>query len=132
MPNMAAITVKKNDGTTDVVYTNVVASSGDKTPAVWRNNTVGTAASHRPEFSVSSQSNGPRTARRLLIKGTYPTLVTGSDGKTSVADRVIFDATVVVPQGMPDADVNEAASQMCNLMAATLTKDQIKAGYAAT
>lgn len=132
MPNMAAITVKKNDGTTDVVYTNVAASSGDKTPAVWRNNTVGTAAAHRPEFTVSSQSNGPRTARRLLIKGTYPTLVTGSDGKVSVADRFIFDATVVVPQGMPDADVNEGASQMCNLIASTLVKDQIKSGYAAT
>lgn len=132
MPTAANITVKKNDGTTDVVYTNVAQASGDKNPAVWRNNTVGTAASHRPEFSVSSQSNGPRTARRLLIKGTYPTLVTGTDGKTSVADRFIVDATAVVPQGMPDADVNEAVSQMMNLMAATLTKDQLKSGYAAT
>lgn len=132
MPNMAAITVKKNDGTTDVVYTNVAASSGDKTPAVWRNNTVGTAAAHRPELTVSSQSNGPRTARRLLIKGVYPTLVTGTDGKVSVADRFIFEATAVVPQGMPDTDVNEGVSQMCNLMASALMKDQIKSGYAAT
>ena len=132
MPNQANIIVKKNDGTTDVVYTAVAASSGDKTPAVWRNNTVGTAPSHRPELQVSSQSNGPRTARRLLVKGVYPTLVTGTDGKTNVADRFVLDATIVVPQGMPDADINEAASQMLNLMASTLMKDQVKTGYAAT
>lgn len=35
MPNMANITVKKADGTTDVVYTALTPSAGDKTSARW-------------------------------------------------------------------------------------------------
>lgn len=130
MPQMANIVVKKNDGTTDVTYTQQTPSAGDRSPAVWKNLTVGSASAHRPEFRVSATSNGPGTARRIAICGIYPTLVTGSDGKVSVADRCILDATFTVPQGMPDADVNEAVSQMMNLCAATLVKDSIKTGYA--
>lgn len=132
MPQMANITVKKNDGTTDVVYTQKVASAGDKSAAVWRNETVGTAAAHRPELQETSQYNGPRTARRVNLKFTYPTLVTGSDGKTQVVDRFLFEGSALVPLGMPDADINEAVSQCMNLGASVLIKDSLKTGYAPT
>jgi hypothetical protein len=127
---MANITVKKNDGTTDVIYTAVVPSAGDKSPAVWRNNTVGTAASHRPEFRTVARANGTGTARRVDISGVYPYTVTGTDGKITVADKFTFVGSALVPSGMPDADVNEAVSQTLNLMASTLIKDSVKAGYA--
>lgn len=130
MPNMANITIKKNDGVTDVIYTAVVPSAGDKSPAVWRNNTVGTAASHRPEFKSVSRDNGTGTARRVDFSAVYPYTVTGTDGKIVVADKFTFSCSCLVPKGMPDTDVNEAASQTLNLMAATLIKDTVKAGYA--
>lgn len=132
MPQIADITVKKNDDTTDVVYTQTVPSAGDKTQAIWRNNTVGTAASHRPELRISSQSNGPRTARRVEGSLVYPALVVGTDGKTSVTDRLILSINALIPLGMADDDVAEAVSQGVNLYASALVKDTLKTGYAPT
>lgn len=132
MPNMANVTIKKNDGTTDVLYTAVVPSSGDKSPAVWRNLTVGTAAGHRPEARIASRANGTGTGRRLDGDFKYPSLVTGTDGKTQVSDRFQLTISGIVPLGMPDTDVNEAVSQALNFYAAALLKDTFKSGYAPT
>lgn len=132
MPNMANITVKKNDGTTDVIYTALVPSAGDKTPAIWKNQTVGTAMAHRPEMTLTSRDNGSSSARRVSDKFTYPTLVTDTQGKVTVADKLIIETTAIIPKGMPDADVNEAISQCANLHASVLFKDSYKAGYAPT
>lgn len=132
MPQMANITVKKNDGITDVIYTAVVPSAGDKTPAIWRNNTVGTAISHRPEVRVTSRDNGTNAARRVDVLAVYPTTATGSDGRINVVDKAILNASFLVPKGMLEADVNEAVSQTLNLLASTLIKDTVKSGYAPT
>jgi hypothetical protein len=37
-----------------------------------------------------------------------------------------------VPNGMADADINEAAAQSANLMASTLLVSSVKAGYSPT
>lgn len=42
MPTLANITIKKADGTTDVVYTAIAGAAGDNTPAMFRNETIGT------------------------------------------------------------------------------------------
>lgn len=130
MPAMANITVKKNDGITDVTYTQVQPSGGDKAPAVWRNETVGTAVAHRPTVKLSSRNNGTGTARRMEGEGSYPSTITGTDGRVSVADRLIINVSGVIPSGMPATDVAEAVSQILNVFATTLVKDSFKAGYA--
>lgn len=130
MPTMANITVKKNDGTTDIVYTQKTASGGDSSPATWRSDSVGTAANQRPSFQMTTASNGPKTARRSVTRYVYPSLVTGSDGRVSVADQVIIEVNAIVPLGMSDTDVNEAIAQGLNLNASALIKDSFKAGYA--
>lgn len=133
MPSIANITVKKNDGTTDITYTAVVPSAGDKSPAIWRSQTVGTAASHQPEFRMTSRANGTGSGRRVDMHAQYPTLVTSpADGRVSVADRLVFDVSVLVPLGMLTADVNEAVSQFHNILAQTLVKDSVKTGFAPT
>lgn len=132
MPQLANIVVKKNDGTTDITYTGVVPSSGDKSPAIWRANSVGTAAAFRPELQLSSAPNGTKTARRMPYRYTYPSTVTGSDGKITVADRLILEGSVLVPTGMTDADVNEAVAQGCNLIASALIKASFQSGFAPT
>lgn len=132
MAAIADIIVKKNDAVTNITYTAVVPSAGDKSPAIWRSNSVGTAAAHRPELRVSSQSNGPKTARRVEIAFVYPTTVTGSDGKVTVSDRSVFTGSMVLPQGMPDADINEAAAQLGNLLVSSLMQTTLKSGYAPT
>jgi len=132
MPNMANITVKKNDGTTDVVYTALAPSAGDKTPAYWRNNTVGTAEAHKPEMRMSSKPNGDNSSRQVVTNFSYPSIVVGTDGKTSIIARTNFTLSVSLPQGMPTTDVNEAVSQFLNLCASTLVKDSYKAGFSPT
>jgi len=132
MPQLADITVKKANGTTDIVFTGVVPSSGDKSPAIWRSNSVGSAQAHKPELTIISQYNGPRTARRVGAKFVYPTLVTGSDGRISVSDRAIGDVTVTLPQAMNDSDIAEFANQFVNLLYSALVRAQLQSGYAAT
>lgn len=132
MPQMANIVVKKNDGVADATYTAMIPSAGDKSAAVWRNNSVGTAPAFRPEFQLLSQSNGPKTARRVTSKFLYPSLATGSDGKVNVVDKVIIELSAVIPQGMSDSDVAEAVSQGVNLCSSILVKDSLKSGYAPT
>lgn len=132
MPTAANVTIKKNDGTTDIVYTLVAASAGDKIPAVWRSNTVGTANAHRPVMQTWAYPNGQKTARRVQAKFVYPTTTVDTQGKIQIADQLIGEVNVLVPQGMPDTDLNEAASQFCNWLATTMFKDTVKSAFAAT
>lgn len=132
MPQITNLTVKKNDGSTDVTYTAIQAAAGDKIPAVWRNNSVGLSPGVRPELRLQSQSNGPKTARRL--DGTYqwPSTAVGTDGRVNVVDRGILNISGVVPQGMTDADINEFVAQGLNLFASALIKQSFQSGYAPT
>lgn len=130
MPTMASITVKKNDGTTDQIWTAVQASGGDKSPAMWRNASVGPAASFHPEMRMTSRPNADGTVRRIEGVIDWKQSAEGTDGITRKVNVASFSFNVVAPQGMPTADMNEFASQATNLVASTLFKDSVKAGFA--
>jgi len=130
MPDMAAITVKKNDGTTDQVWTNVQASGGDRSPATWRNTSVGTAPTFHPEMNMTSRPNAEKTVRRVEGTVDWKQSAEGTDGITRKVNVALFKFDVVLPQGMPSADLNEFASQATNLIASVLFKDSLKAGFA--
>lgn len=132
MPNLANITVKKNDGTTDITWSGIAASAGDKSPAVWRSLTVGAAPAFQPTMKMVSQNNGPSTARRVNVDLTYPYTTVGADGKTNVAEKVVMTTSIVLPNGMPTSDSNEAVAQSMNLLASALVKACMQAGFAAT
>jgi len=132
MAAIANLTVKKADGTTDIVYTAKVPSAGDKSAALWRSDTVGTAPAHKPTFSLTSRNNGTGTARRSESSYQYPSLATGTDGKVNVVDRVVITSQAVVPQGMSAADIKEAVYQEANIRVQALIKDSIADGYAPT
>lgn len=132
MPNQSNVTVKKNDGITDVIYTAVIPSSGDKSPAIWKNQTLGTAAAHRPEMKLQSRDNGTGLARRLDGAFMYPSLTVGTDGKTNVGDKLVASISILVPKGMPDAEVSEGVSQFVNLCASAPFKEAFMQGYAHT
>lgn len=129
MPQMSNITVKKADGTTDLVYLQQTASAGDKSPAVWKA-TSALAPLFRPELRVHSEWNGPKTARRVIGVFVYPFIVTGSDGKQAISDKEIGRIEFTSPQGIPSADADEGAVQFANLVASTLFKEILKTGYA--
>jgi len=135
MPSMASITVKKADGTTDIVYDAVAASGGESSPAVWRQDTgaaAGLPVGLRSLFKVSSKWNGPKTARQLSFEFSMPYAVQDSTTTLySAKDRVVFTGVLTLPQGIPSANLNEV-NQVLNLMASTLIKSSAQAGYAPT
>lgn len=133
MPTMADITVKKNDGVTDIVYTAQVPAAGDRSPAIWQATTVGSASGHHPELRVQSRPNAAGTLRRIDGSYVYREIATDTGtGMTSVVNQLPITISVARPQGMADANVNEAVSQALNLFASTLFKDMCKSGFAAS
>lgn len=130
MPTIANITVKKADGTTDVTYTAIAGASGDKTPAVFRNNTVGTTTAERPVLQVQSMSNGPKTARRVNCDFVWPLVTTDAGGNKVVSGKMSGTASVLVPQNQDPAVIKEQAYQFGNLMAAALIKASFDEGFA--
>jgi hypothetical protein len=132
---MASITVKKADTTTDIIYDAVAGSGGEGSPAVWRQDTgaaAGLPVGLRSFFKLTSKWNGPKTARQLSFELVMPYAVQDTTTTLySAKDRVVGVATFTMPQAIPAANLNEV-SQLLNLMAATLTKSSVQAGYAPT
>jgi hypothetical protein len=133
MAAIADLTVKKNDGTTNIVFTGVQPSSGDNTPAVWKSQTVGTASAHQPEFRLVGKDTHKGSKRTLRSTFQYPQIATNTTTSiTSVVGRALADTNWVIPKGMTATDVNEFVSQYANLLAATLVKQCVQSGYSAS
>lgn len=132
MATATNLTVKKADGTTDVTYTVQAASGGDKSPAIWQQLAAGSAPADRPSLLVESTWNGAKTARRVHARMDFPYIVTDTDGMTTIVNRVLYDATAVIPQNVPDNISSEAVAQMANLLATALIKSAFSSGYAPT
>lgn len=128
---MANITVKKKDGTTDQIWTAVQASGGDKSPAIWRNQSVGSAAAFQPEMRVTSRPNGDGSVRRVEGQIDWKQTALGTDNITRKVNQFYLKFEGVVPQGMPSTDLGEASSQSCNLVGSALFKAMIQDGFAA-
>jgi len=133
MPNMADITVKKADGTTDIVWSALSPSAGDKVAAIWRSQTVGAAVAYRPEFKLwtfSAPNGTQRVAKATLV---YP--VTETDSSSGLTKVVGFITQVVETKVLglaADTVAAEAVYQAQNLMASALVKQSIKDGFAPT
>lgn len=133
MPTMANITVKKNDGTTDIIWTGVQPSSGDGTPCLWRQEVASMHTAGKPTFALLSKYNGNRTARRLMAEFRHPQTYTNSTtGIVGVENILPISVSAVLPVSFPQILIDEAISQTFNLLVATLVKDCFKTGYAAS
>lgn len=132
MPSLANITVKKNDGTTDITYTGVSPASGSN-PASWKATSVGSAPAHQPEFRLLAKDASNGASRALRSTYQYPRIVTDTTTSiVSVIDKAFASTDWNFPKSMTQADINEFVSQYANLLVSTLIKDCVKAGYAAT
>lgn len=133
MASQANITVKKNDGTTDIVWTGTYGAAGENAPALWRSETVGSAPGHKPNLELKTRWNGPKTARRVEANFVYPQIATDSTtGLTTVVNVIPISVSAAIPNACPSTDINEAVSQCFNLLVATLVKDSFKTGFAPT
>lgn len=131
MPNLANITIKKADGTTDVVYTAVAAAAGTS-PALFRNNTVGTVQAERPTLLIAAKDNGTKTGRRVSVDFSWPITRQDSGGNKVVAGRMAGTASVLIPQNQDPTVIKEQAYQFGNLMASALVKASLDEGFAPT
>lgn len=128
MPQMANITVKKADNTTDVIYTALTPSAGDTVAAQWSPNAVSAIAARRPVVSVTTKWNGRRDGRQFTVNGIFPVFDEG--GLKIGTIPMTFSGTV--GRQIPDTDVAEAVHQFTNILAHTLMRESIKSGFAPT
>lgn len=131
MPQIANVTVKKADGTTDIVYTADVPSAGDSSPAQWTSRSASTSRAYRPVVRMVASLNGPRTARRMTITGKYPIVRVVSGVDTLIA-TIPCEFSVVVPLLVTDAEASEATRQFENFLSHTLVRSCIEETYSAT
>jgi hypothetical protein len=131
MPNMADITVKKNDGTTDIIYVSLAPSAGDKTPAQWRVEAIGSVPGNRPTFTVQSKYSTDRQARVVEGKLLYPETFTDSTtGIVATRLRESFSFTHIVRMDAADATTAELSAQAANLLKSVLMQSVLKSGFA--
>lgn len=129
MPNMADIVIKKADNVTNVTYSAVTPSAGDRSPAVWRSNSSATLRGNRATLSLDARSNGTGTARRVHAAARFHVVRT-IDGVEVIAHTVPMELTAVIPEGLTDAEVSEAVEQEINLLSSVLVRQSIAIGYA--
>jgi hypothetical protein len=133
MSSIGNLTVKKNDGTTDVVWTGVTPSAGAGVPAVWRSLTVGTADSHRPEIRLTQAPSKDGKSTRSRATFVYPQIATDTTtGLTKVVNQGRGFMDWDMPKDMPDADINEFVSQFANLVGGTNFKTYVKERFGPT
>lgn len=133
MANMADITVKKADGTTNVIYVAATPSAGDKSPAVWTQNAFSGVQGFRPRLELQTQDNGSGTVRVVRVKYVYYSLYTDSTTSlTKVLANVLFDGTFNMPKQMTTTEWKESFAQLGNLLCSQLVRDSVEAGFAPT
>lgn len=130
MPQMADITIKKADGTTDVVYSQATPSAGDKSPAVWKNQTVGTVLAARPTFTMVTMDNGTKRARRARTTFHWPKTRVDTAGNVTVLGGASSESSHLIPQDMTAVEIAEYVAQYANLLATSLIKAALVEGYA--
>lgn len=132
MPTITDLTIKKNDGTTDIIYSQVAGASGS-TPALWRVLTLGTAVAHRPRFEMLSKQIGGRGAEQNQVQTKLIWPQTYIDaGLTRVANTASIQSVANLPLNMAQTDIDEIVAQFANLMKTALVQTCLKQGVAAT
>lgn len=125
---MADLTVKKNDGTTNITYTALKGNSGDKSTAMWRSETASPLVAGRPVLTLSPKGSVNGKFRLTDVALSYPeTYVNSTTGLTAVRDVELLRATVTISTELADTTRDEAISQFLNLMVAI--KPALQQGY---
>lgn len=132
MVQLADIVVKDFDGTTDRYYSGLIASGGDKSPAIWRCGDYGNSTATHPFLTVSARNNGTGTARRMDFLFEWPEFFTSSvDGSTRLVNKFQFVGSAVIPNGMSVSSLQHAGAQCSHLFGSAKVMEMLIAGYAA-
>lgn len=133
MPSLADISIKKADYTTDIVWSGVSASAGDKTPARYASKTVNSIPAFQPKMSVRSEGNGDGSVRRVHVNVAYPySVLDTTTNRTTLVSQCSFRADWTVPQDVPQSVVDEFVAQVANLVDSGTLVDVVKTQTAPT
>lgn len=132
MTTATDITIKKSDGTTNIVFALQAAAGGDRSPAVWRSTTASGTAGQQPFCQISTRPNGDNNVRRADVLYVYPSVYTDTSGNTQVRSKAVFQGSFALPLDATAADMAEMGTQLGNLMASTMFVSTFKSGYAPT
>jgi len=133
MAAIANLTVKKADGTTDIVYTAVQPASGDNGQAVWRQENAAVPFGVRPTLKMNTRDNGNAAARKIHLEFGRPSTYTDTTtGLVKQSFVLLGSADFLLNKEAMDADIAEAVHQFTNLLVNTALRDSIKAGIAPT
>lgn len=133
MASIANITVKKADGTTDVIYVAATPSAGDKSPAVWTQDTFSGIQGFRPRLEFQTQDNQGGSIRQSRFKFKFPSLYTDSTtGLQKLLATVEFEGTVMCAKTMTTTEWKEAYAQLGNLLCSALIRGSVETGFAPT
>lgn len=131
MATIGNLTVKKYDGTTDVTFTGVQGSGGDRMPALYRNEAFSAIPGNRPSLTIEAHEAQSGKVRRVTARFLYPYLQT-VDGREVATDWVPIDITLPVLKNVPETTIQEAVAQAINLFDHSNVVSQFVAGYPAT
>lgn len=126
MPNGSNVVIKKNDGTTDQTLTFISPQNGAE-PAVFRNQAIGTALSHQPEYRARV-AKLPGSLSKVTGSCKHPeTALNSTTNVRSVVGKGFtggFNCTI--DDNMTQSEVNEAVAAFVNWMAASLMKQTMQ------
>lgn len=135
MANIGNITIKKADGTTDIVYDGIVGASGGD-PALFRQDTGANSAlpvGMRATVRWLSKWNGNKSARQQELTFQLPyALQDSTTTRFSASDVATVRLFVSQPQNIPQSVLSEAVHQALNFFAHATNKSQAATGHAPT
>lgn len=118
-----------NSAEASVTYTMLVASAGDKSPALFRD----TASATQPVFqnmsSVSASQNGSGSVRRVTTRYVYPITEVDEAGNARQTGQIVANVTFSLPLLAKAADAEKAAAYFGNLMASAAFRQIHQTGY---
>lgn len=129
MTAMANVTIKANDGTTDITYTQLCASAGDKIPARWNIAEAAVPSAYRKTAEMSSRFNAARDARRVEVISRRPVTATVNGAVVLIATPMLA-TTLVAPTSIVQSEIDEIVAQHANLLKSTLIQTCLKEQYA--
>jgi len=131
MTTAADMTIKKADGSTDIVWTLMQPASGDGSAAIWRSSTVGSSPGTRPELRVISKAS-QGNVRHVNGTMTYPSYVTDVNGVQKVQGVIFFNFHFSLPPEALDSDILQAVAQATNLLDHSQMVSACTSGFAPT
>lgn len=129
MPTLANITVKKADGTTDVIYTALVGAGADGTPSRHRAEAGGQVVGWRPLLTIFAKPNTNGSGRSVTGRFKFP-VVRSVGGVDTLIGTVPLEISGTVGNGFTQSEIDEAVAQGFNLFSSVQVRDSFKQAYA--